>query len=396
MTSPRSVVFAAPARTAIGTFGGSLKDLAAPDLGAAAIAAALQRAGLRPDEIGTVVMGQVVQAGAKMNPSRQAAIRAGLSVTVPAMTVNRVCGSGAQAIVSAAQEIILGMIDTAVAGGMENMDMAPFLLARGRWGYRMGDGQIYDSMLRDGLNDAFSDQASGWHTEDLVRDLQISREAQDQWALRSQQRFSAAQAAGKFKSEIVPIQIPGRKGPTTFDTDEHNRPGTTIEALVKLKPAFRDDGTITAGNSPGLNTGAAAMVLADRSWAEKRGLVPVARLVSYGIAAVEPGMFGLGPIPAVKLALARAGWKIGDVERVEINEAFAAIAIAVTRELGLSPDIVNVEGGAIAHGHPIGATGAVLTTRLIHSMRRDALKRGIVTLCIGGGQGIALAIETVA
>jgi acetyl-CoA C-acetyltransferase len=396
MTSARSVVFAAPVRTAIGTFGGSLKDLPAPDLGAAAIAAALQRAGVRPEEIGTAVMGQVVQAGAKMNPSRQAAIGAGLPVSVPAMTVNRVCGSGAQAIVSAAQEILLGMTDTAVAGGMENMDLAPFLLARGRWGYRMGDGQLYDSMLRDGLNDAFSDEASGWHTEDLVRDFQISREAQDQWALRSQQRFSAAQAAGKFKSEIVAIQVPGRKGPTSFDADEHNRPGTTLDALAKLKPAFRDDGTITAGNSPGLNTGAAAMVLADESWAEKRGLVPAARLVSYGIAAVEPGMFGLGPIPAVKMALARAGWKIGDVERIEINEAFAAIVIAVTRELGLPPDIVNVEGGAIAHGHPIGATGAVLTTRLIHSMHRDGLKRGIATLCIGGGQGIALAIEAIA
>jgi acetyl-CoA C-acetyltransferase len=396
MTSARSVVFAAPVRTAIGTFGGSLKDLPAPDLGAAAIAAALQRAGVRPEEIGTAVMGQVVQAGAKMNPSRQAAIGAGLPVSVPAMTVNRVCGSGAQAIVSAAQEILLGMTDTAVAGGMENMDLAPFLLARGRWGYRMGDGQLYDSMLRDGLNDAFSDETSGWHTEDLVRDFQISREAQDQWALRSQQRFSAAQAAGKFKSEIVAIQVPGRKGPTSFDADEHNRPGTTLDALAKLKPAFRDDGTITAGNSPGLNTGAAAMVLADESWAEKRGLVPAARLVSYGIAAVEPGMFGLGPIPAVKMALARAGWKIGDVERIEINEAFAAIVIAVTRELGLPPDIVNVEGGAIAHGHPIGATGAVLTTRLIHSMHRDGLKRGIATLCIGGGQGIALAIEAIA
>lgn len=397
MTSPsRSVVLAGPVRTAIGTFGGTLKDIPAPDLGAAAIGAAIQRAGLQPDEIGTAVMGQVVQAGAKMNPSRQAAIGAGLPVTVPAMTVNRVCGSGAQAIVSAAQEIMLGMVDTAVAGGMENMDMAPFLLARGRWGYRMGDGQIYDSMLRDGLNDAFSDKASGWHTEDLVREFQIGREAQDQRALRSQQRFSAAQAAGKFKSEIVAIQIPGRKGPTSFDADEHNRPGTTLDALAKLKPAFRDDGTITAGNSPGLNTGAAAMVLAHENWAEKRGLVPAARLVAYGIAAVEPGMFGLGPIPAVKMALARAGWKIGEVERIEINEAFAAIVIAVTRELGLPPDIVNVEGGAIAHGHPIGATGAVLTTRLIHSMRRDGLKRGIVTLCIGGGQGIALALETIA
>ena len=396
MTSQRSVVFAEPIRTAIGTFGGSLKDMPAADLGAAAIGATVERAGLKPEEIGTVVMGNVIQAGTKMNPGRQAAVRAGLPVSVPALTVNRVCGSGAQAIVSAAHEIMAGAVDVAVAGGMENMDLAPYLMARGRWGYRMGDGQLYDSMLRDGLNDAFSDQPSGWHTEDLAQKFQISREAQDQWALRSQQRFAAAQAAGKFKGEIVPVQLPGRKGPVTFAADEHNRPETTLEKLAALKPAFREDGTITAGNAPGLNSGAAAVVVADRQWAEKRGLAPAARLVAYGIAAVEPGMFGLGPIPAVRQALERAGWKIGDVERIEINEAFAAIAIAVIRELGLSPDVANVEGGAIAHGHPIGATGAVLTTRLVHGMRRDGLKRGIVTLCIGGGQGIALAIETIA
>ena len=396
MTSRRSVVLAAPLRTAIGTFGGSLKDIAASDLGAVAIKASLARAGLKPEAVGTVVMGNVVQAGNKMNPGRQATIHAGLPVTVPAMTVNRVCGSGAQAIVSGAQEILLGSLDTAVAGGMENMDLAPYLLERGRWGYRMGDGQLYDAMLRDGLNDAFSDKASGWHTEDLVREFQVSREAQDRWALRSQLRFAAAQAAGRFKSEIAPIEIKTRKGPTLFETDEHNRPGTTLEALAALKPAFREGGTITAGNAPGLNSGAAAMVLAEAAWAERHGIAPAARLVAYGIAAVEPGMFGLGPIPAVKQALERAGWSTGSVERVEINEAFAAIAIVVARELGLPEDIVNVEGGAIAHGHPIGATGAVLTTRLIHSMRRDGLKRGIVTLCIGGGQGIALAIETVA
>jgi len=248
-------------------------------------------------------------------------------------------------------------------------------------------------MLRDGLSDAFSDRHSGWHTEDLVREFQVSREAQDEWALRSQQRFATAQAAGKFEREIIAVELSGRKCPTLFETDEHNRPETTLAALTALKPAFRPDGTITAGNAPGLNSGAAALVLADRNWADTRGVEPVARLVSYGIAAVEPGMFGLGPIPAVRRSLDRAGWKLGDVERIEINEAFAAIAIVVTRELGLPEDIVNVEGGAIAHGHPIGATGAVLTTRLIHSMRRDCLKRGIVTLCIGGGQGIALALE---
>jgi acetyl-CoA C-acetyltransferase len=393
MTSLRSVVLAAPVRTAIGTFGGSLKDMPAPDLGAVAIAAAVERAGLKPEEIGTVVMGNVVQAGSKMNPGRQASIHAGLPVSVPAMTVNRVCGSGAQAIVSAAHEVLAGTVDAAIAGGMENMDLAPYLVTRGRWGYRMGDGKLYDSMLRDGLNDAFSDETSGWHTEDLVREFQVSREAQDRWALRSQARFAKAQDAGRFEAEIVPVKLAGRKGPTLFERDEHNRPQTTLETLAALKPAFRDQGTITAGNAPGLNSGAAALVVADEKWSEKRGLEAAARLVAYGIAAVEPGMFGLGPIPAVRQALDRAGWKIGDVERVEINEAFAAIAIVVARELGLPEEIVNVEGGSIAHGHPIGATGAVLATRLIHSMRRDGLKRGIVTLCIGGGQGIALAIE---
>ena len=393
MRAVRSVILASPVRTAIGTFGGTLKDVSATELGATAIKAAVERASLKPDDIATVVMGNVVQAGNKMNPARQAAVHAGLPVSVPALTVNRVCGSGAQAIVSAAQEIALGAIDAAVAGGMENMDMAPYLISRGRWGYRMGDGQIYDSMLRDGLNDAFSDEPSGWHTEDLVRAYQVTRDEQDDWALRSQQRFGAAQAAGKFVPEIVPVQVPARKGPTQFATDEHNRPNTTIDALKALKPAFRDDGTITAGNAPGLNSGAAAMIVADEHWAEAHGVEPAARLVSYGIAAVEPGMFGLGPVPAVRQALERAGWTIGDIDRVEINEAFAAIAIVVARQLRLPPDIVNVEGGAVAHGHPIGATGAVLTTRLLHSMRRDHLKRGLVTLCIGGGQGIALAVE---
>jgi acetyl-CoA C-acetyltransferase len=393
MTAQRSVVFAEPVRTAIGTFGGSLKDVPAPNLGAVAIGAAVARAKLRPDEVETVVMGNVVQAGTKMNPARQAAVHAGLQVTTPALTVNRVCGSGAQAIVSAAQEIALGNIDVAVAGGMENMDQAPYLVARGRWGYRMGDGALYDSVLRDGLNDAFSDAHSGWHTEDLVEKYQVTRDEQDRWALRSQQRFAAAQAAGHFDAQIAPVEVPGKKGPTPFNKDEANRPDTTLETLSRLKPAFRPNGTITAGNAPGLNDAGSAMVLADSQWAEKRGLAPAARLVSYGIAAVEPGMFGLGPVPAVEQALRRAGWDIRSIQRAEINEAFAAIAIVVARELGLPEEIVNVEGGAVAHGHPIGATGAVLTTKLIHSMRRDGLTRGLVTLCIGGGQGIALAIE---
>src|SRR5690348_5195939 len=350
MTS-RSVVFAAPVRTAIGTFGGSLKDVPAPALGATAIRAAVKRAKIDPDEVETVVMGNVVQAGTKMNPARQAVVHAELPVTVPALTVNRVCGSGAQAIVSAAQEIALGNIDVAVAGGMENMDLAPYLVSRARWGYRMGDGALYDSVLRDGLNDAFSDAHSGWHTEDLVEKYQVTRDAQDRWVLRSQQRFANAQTAGNFKSQIVSVEVPGKKGPTQFDKDEHNRPDTTLESLARLKPAFRPNGTITAGNAPGLNDAASAVVLADGTWAEKRGVAPTARLVAYGIAAVEPGMFGLGPVPAVKQALERAGWDICSIERAEINEAFAAVAIVVARELGLPEEVVNVEGGAIAHGH---------------------------------------------
>jgi acetyl-CoA C-acetyltransferase len=389
----QEVVICSPVRTAIGTYGGSLKEVPAPVLGAAVIRESIQRAGIAPDLVQSVVMGNVIQAGVKMNPARQAGMGAGLPVEVPALTVNRVCGSGAQAVASAALEVWAGMIDCAVAGGMENMDRAPYLLPSGRWGARMGDVTMADSMLMDGLNDAFSGQHSGWHTEDLVSQTGITRDEQDRWALRSQLRFSEAQAAGLFEQEIVPVEVPGRKGPVLFAKDEHNRPDTTPESLAKLKPAFRKDGTITAGNAPGLNTAAAAMVVAGRAWSESRNLRPVARLASYGIGAVEPGMFGLGPIPAVRQALERAGWKVGDVDRVEINEAFAVIAIACARELGFAEDIVNVQGGAVAHGHPIGASGAVLATRLLHSMARDGCRRGIVTLCIGGGQGIALALE---
>ena len=391
----RQIVLCHPVRTAIGTYGGTLKDMPASDLGAAAIRETLKRSGLPAGRIDSLVMGNVIQAGVKMNPARQAGIAAGLPVEVPALTVNRVCGSGAQGVASAALEIWSGMIDCAIAGGMENMDRAPYLLPQGRWGARMGDVTMFDSMLYDGLNDAFSGKHSGWHTEDLVLKHNISREDQDRWALRSQQRFSAAQAAGKFETEIAALEVPGRKGPTVFAKDEHNRPETSAESLAKLKPAFRKEGTITAGNAPGLNSAGAAMVVSHRAWAEKNGLVPMARLVSYGVGAVEPGFFGLGPVPAVRQALARAGWSVSQVDRVEINEAFAAIALACLREIGFAEDVVNVEGGAIAHGHPIGASGAVLATRLMHSMKRDGCKRGIVTLCIGGGQGIALAIEMV-
>ncbi len=389
----KEVVICAPVRTAIGTYGGSLKEVPATDLGAAAIRESLKRAGISGEMVEAVIMGNVIQAGNRMNPARQASINGGIPVSVPALTVNRVCGSGAQAVASAAQDILLGHASCTVAGGMENMDRAPYLLEKARWGYRMGDAKIVDSMLQDGLNDAFSGKHAGWHTEDLAKEYKVSREDQDAWAARSQQRFSKAQADGLFKDEIVPVEVPGRKGPTVFDTDEHNRADATAEGLAKLRPAFREDGVITAGNAPGLNSGGAAMVLAERGWAEQQGLKPVARLVSWGVGAVEPGMFGIGPVPAVRQALERAGWSVGDLERVEINEAFAAIALAVLRELGLSEDVVNVEGGAIAHGHPIGATGAVLSVRLLHAMQRNGETRGMVTLCIGGGQGVALALE---
>lgn len=393
--SKQEIVIAEPVRTAIGAFNGTLKGTAATDLGAVAISEVVRRANLDPQNVQSVTMGNVVQAGNRMNPARQAAIGGGLPVTTPALTVNRVCGSGAQAIVSAAHEIASGNIQIAVAGGMENMDRAPYLLDGGRWGYRMGPAEIHDSMLRDGLVDAFSGEHSGWHTEDLVTKTQLTRERQDRWAERSQKRFAAAQAVGAFEAEIVPVKLKGKKGDELFAKDEANRPDTTYEALSKLRPAFRKDGTITAGNSPGLNSGAAAMIVADRSRAEELGIAPWARLVSYGIAAVEPGLFGLGPVPAVRIALERAGWTVADLDRIEINEAFAAVPLAVAQELQLPEEIINPEGGAIAHGHPIGATGAVLTTRLAHAMRRHQLRKCIVTLCIGGGQGIALALEAI-
>ena len=387
------VFICSPVRTAIGNFDGSLKTVPATQLGADVIRETLKRSKLSPEAVQAIVMGQVVQAGAGMNPARQAAIGGGIPVQAPAYTVNRVCGSGAQAIVSAYLEIVSGNIQCAVAGGMENMDLCPYLLPSGRWGYRMGDGKIVDSMLRDGLNDAFSGEHSGWVTEDIVTKYKISRVEEDAWALRSQQRFSKAQAAGKFENEIAPVEVTSRKGKEIFQKDEHNRADTTAESLAKLKPAFRKDGTITAGNASGLSSAASAMIVASVDAVKEHKLKPVARIVSYGVGAVDPDMFGIGPVPAVQQALQRAGWKIADVERMEINEAFAAIVIVIIRELGLSEDIVNVEGGAIAHGHPIGATGAILTTRLLYSMQRDGLKKGVVTLCIGGGQGIALALE---
>ncbi|WGD32227.1 thiolase family protein [Ancylobacter sp. WKF20] len=387
------IVLSSPVRTAIGGYNGTLKGTPATELGAVAVRETLRRSGLDPALLGGVFMGNVVQAGNRMNPARQAAIGGGVPVSVPALTVNRVCGSGAQAIVSAAQDIADGSSDVAIAGGMENMDRAPYLLEGGRWGYRMGPAPVLDSMLTDGLNDAFSGEHSGWHTEDLVSKMQITRAEQDAFAARSQQRFATAQKDGRFAPEIVAVEVKGRKAAETFAVDEAPRPDTTVDTLARLRPAFRPEGSITAGNAPGLNSAAAAMIVAERGFAERQGLEPMGRIAGYGVAAVEPGMFGLGPVPAVHKALARAGWALGDVERIEINEAFAAVPIAVARQLGLPEDIVNVDGGAIAHGHPIGATGAILVTRLLYAMRRDGLTRGVVTLCIGGGQGIALALE---
>ncbi|MCG7405680.1 MULTISPECIES: thiolase family protein [Caballeronia] len=394
----QDIVLCHPVRTAIGAFGGSLKDTPAVDLGAAVIAETLRRAGsaLDPSSVDSVVFGNVIQAGNRMNPARQASVGGGVPVSVPALTVNRVCGSGAQAVATAATEIAAGVSRLAIAGGMENMDRAPYLLDGGRRGYRMGNAQIYDSLLRDGLVDAFSGEHSGWHTEDLVSKFDITREAQDRWAERSQQSFAAAQKDGAFDAEIVGVDVKAGKETVAFARDEQPRPDTNFAALAKLRPAFRPNGTITAGNAPGLNSGASAMIVTSRNEADARGIEPFVRLAAFGVAAVEPGMFGLGPVPAVQQALQRAGWTLGDVERFEINEAFAAVPIAVARTLGVPDDIVNVEGGAIAHGHPIGATGAVLTTRLAHAMRRDGVKRAIVTLCIGGGQGIALALEAIA
>jgi len=392
------IVLSHPVRTALGSFNGSLKSVPATELGAAAIRESLRRAdsghGLSLD-VEAVVFGNVIQAGNKMNPARQSAIEAGLPVSVPAMTVNRVCGSGAQSIVSAAHEIASGFTKLAVAGGMENMDRAPYLLPSGRFGQRMGNAEIIDSLLCDGLNDAFSGEHSGWHTEDLVKAMEISREDQDRFAARSQLRFATAQAQGFFKNEIVGLEAKAGKKTIVFDTDEQPRPNTTVETLAKLRPAFRPDGTITAGNAPGLNSGAAAMLVSDRAYADQRSLEPMLRLVSYGVSAVDPGMFGLGPVAAIEQALSRANWKLSDLERIEINEAFAAVPIAVSRKRGIPEDILNPDGGAIAHGHAIGATGAVLVTRLAHAMKREGQRRGMVALCIGGGQGIALALERI-
>lgn len=392
----KDIVICSPVRTAIGSFGGSLKSTPTPALGAHVIAATLGRSRLDPAFVDSVVMGTVVQAGSGMNVARQAAIHGGLPIGVPAMTVNRVCGSGAQAVATAYAEIAGGLARVVIAGGMENMERAPYLLPGMRFGVRMGNAEAIDAILSDGLNDAFSGKHSGWHTEDLVQKFGVTREAQDAFAAQSQQRFAAAQAAGWFDAEIEPLSLKGAKGAvTSFAADESVRPDTTVETLAKLKPAFRPDGTITAGSAPGVNAGAAAMIVCEAAVARDNHLEPMFAIRGIGVAGVEPGFFGLGPLPAILQALERASWQMDEVDRFEVNEAFAAIALVVRDELKIDPAKFNVDGGAIAHGHPIGATGAILITKVAHALKRTGTRKAVVSLCIGGGQGIALCLERI-
>ena len=389
----RDVLLAHPVRTAIGTFNGTLKATSATDLGAIAVRETLRRSTLDPARVGSVVMGNVVQAGNRMNPARQAAIGGGVPVGVPALTVNRVCGSGAQAIVSAAHEVWLGHVDAVIAGGMENMDRAPYLLPSGRWGQRMGNAEIYDSMLRDGLNDAFSDEASGWHTEDLAQAFQVSREAQDRWALRSQQRFGAAQAAGKFKAEIVPVPVPQKKGdPLNVEEDEGPKKAQ-LDKMPSLKPAFSKDGTVTAANASSINDGAAALVVTSADAAAKHGFPVLARIVVDSVAALEPKWFTIAPVEALRRLYAKSGSKPGDWDLYEINEAFSGVTLAAIQEHGLDPARVNVNGGAVSLGHPIGCSGARILVTLLHALKDRGEKRGIATLCIGGGEAVAVGVE---
>lgn len=387
------IVISSALRTPIGGFAGTLKDTPAAALGAELVKTLLQRNKLDAQRVSEVIIGNVLQAGNGMNIARQVAINGGLPVSVPAHTVNRVCGSGAQAVVSAYAQIRSGLSELVIAGGVENMDQAPYLMPALRHGARMGNAQALDALLRDGLNDAFSGQHSGWHTEDLAARYEVTREAQDRFAASSQQRFAAAQEAGWFDAEIVALTIASRKGEILFDKDEANRADTTEASLAKLKPAFRKDGSITAGNAPGLNAGAAAMLVSSAETAQNLGLQAQLVIRGIGIAAVEPGYFGYGPVPAIRQALAQAEWQVADVDRFEVNEAFAVVGLVVRDELGIAPERFNVDGGAIAHGHPIGATGAVLLTKLAHALQRTQQKKGVVSLCIGGGQGIAIAVE---
>ena len=388
------VVIVGACRTAIGAFGGTLKDVSAVDLGAVVIREAIARAGVPPADIGDAVMGCVLQAGEGMNVARQAGLKAGLPVEVPGETVNRVCGSGLQAVVHAVEAIRVGYVDAMIAGGTESMSNAPYLLKGARWGYRMGHAEAIDSMLHEGLTCAMGLTHMGITAEEVATRYKVSRADQDAFAAESQSRAVRAIADGRFKDEIVAVPIPQRKGePVLFDTDEYPRAGTTTEKLGALRPAFKKDGSVTAGNASGINDGAAALVVATAKKAEQLGKKPLARILAYVSTGVDPKVMGIGPVPAVRKVLDRAGLKLSDIDLFELNEAFAAQSVAVTRELGLDPAKVNVNGGAIALGHPIGASGARVLTTLIYAMRARKLRYGVASLCIGGGMGIAMAIE---
>lgn len=390
---PKAVI-ASAVRTAIGSFGGSLSGIPAPDLGAVVIKEALRRAGVKPEQVDEVIMGEILQAGLGQNPARQAAIKAGLPVETPAMTINKVCGSGLKAVMLAAQAVMLGDAGIVVAGGMESMSRAPYLLNDARFGYRMNDGKLVDSMIKDGLWDVFTDVHMGITAENIAEQWGISREEQDAFAAASQQKTEAAMKANRFAEEIVPVPIPQKKGdPVPFDRDEFPRAGVTVESLAKLRPAFKKDGTVTAGNASGINDGAAALVIMSEEKARALGITPMATIVSYASAGVEPRIMGIGPVPATRKALQKAGLTIGDIDLIEANEAFAAQSLAVAKELGLNPEKINVNGGAISLGHPIGASGARILTTLLYEMKRRNAKRGLATLCIGGGQGVAMIVE---
>jgi acetyl-CoA C-acetyltransferase len=390
-----TAVIVSATRTAIGSFGGGLKDIPAVDLASRVIDCALQRAGMERDAVDEVIFGNVLQAGLGQNPARQAAVRAGIPTSVPAYTVNHVCGSGLKSVALAAQAVTTGDAETIVAGGTEAMSQAPFVLKGARWGYRLGHSEVLDVMISDGLSCVLSDGIHmGLTAENIVEKYQISREDQDRFALASQQRAEAAIKAGRFKEEITSYPVPQKKGePLSFDQDEFPRFGTTYEALAKLRPAFKKDGTVTAGNASGINDGAAAVVVTSESRARQRRLEPLARIRAYVAAGVEPRVMGLGPVVAVPKALKRAGLRLEQIELVELNEAFAAQSLAVMRDLGLDPARTNVNGGAIALGHPIGASGARILVTLLYEMRRRNLHLGMAALCIGGGQGMAMVIE---
>jgi acetyl-CoA C-acetyltransferase len=391
----QEVVIVDAVRTAIGKFGGTLADIPASKLGAHVIAALLQRTGIDTARVSEVIMGQVLTAGVGQNPARQAAIDAGLPVEVPAMTINKVCGSGMKSVHIAVQAIRCGDAEIIIAGGQENMNQAPHVLPGSRNGMRMGDWTLVDTMIRDGLWDIFNDYHMGCTAENLVDKYKLSREEQDEFAAGSQQKTEAAQKAGRFDDEIVPFEIPQRKGdPIVFDTDEFPRHGTTAASLSKLRAAFRtENGTVTPGNASGINDGAAALMLMAADTASELGLAPLATIAGYGNAGVDPAIMGTGPVPATHHCLDKAGWSIDDLDLIEANEAFAAQAIAVNRDLGWDTGKVNVNGGAIALGHPIGASGARILVTLLHEMRRRDVHKGLATLCIGGGQGVATAVK---